>query len=125
MLTVQVTLHLLLSIHPTYRATTSPFSYLPSEWSSPSSAGTLGDGSILPPAATVPKLTGKRPDLEDLREDGLEGRRKANAVFVVLGEFCGSGERHEREEGMDADNLSEKWGLMGILGIDEADGRSL
>ncbi|WWD01339.1 hypothetical protein V866_008282 [Kwoniella sp. B9012] len=69
-------LHLLASIHPTYRATTSPFNLLPSG----------GWRSGQPPDSAVPKWAGEGlPTADDLRDDeALEGRRKANAVFVVL-----------------------------------------
>lgn len=46
----------------------------------------MGDGSFEPPDSAVPQLSGKqRPSLAELNGDALEGRRKANAVFVVLG----------------------------------------
>jgi alpha 1,2-mannosyltransferase len=80
----QLMVHLLLSIHPTYRATTSPFNYLPSGNSGVVNG--MGDGSAVPPDDAVPVLTGKkRPGLDELNGDALEGRRKANAAFVVLG----------------------------------------
>jgi hypothetical protein len=62
---------------------------------------------------------GQLPDFESLRNNSaLDGRRKANAVFVVLGQ---------------SNSLvllmmlirSEKLGSLAILGIDEADGRSI
>ncbi|WVW83027.1 hypothetical protein I302_105044 [Kwoniella bestiolae CBS 10118] len=69
-------LHLLASIHPTYRATTSPFNLLPSG----------GWKSGQPPDSAVPKWGGEGlPSADDLRDDAaLDGRRRANAVFVVL-----------------------------------------
>lgn len=62
---------------------------MPASWNGDeASKGVLGEGSILPPLGVVPQLTGKsRPSLDELKMDGLEGRRKANAVFVVLGEL--------------------------------------
>ncbi|ORY27183.1 putative alpha-1,2-mannosyltransferase [Naematelia encephala] len=76
---VLLAMHALLSIHPTYRATTSPFSLLPSG----SNADSWEPNE--PPDSAIPTLSGqKRPTLEELNSDALEGRRKANAVFVVL-----------------------------------------
>ena len=71
-------LHALLSIHPTYRATTSPSRFFPS-------SGSWRPG-LAPPDSAIPQLSGKpRPTFDELKYDALEGRRKANAVFVVLG----------------------------------------
>jgi hypothetical protein len=81
----QLLLHLLLSIHPTYRARTSPLSLLPETWRSSAVSGKYG----LPrepwlPVSAVPELSGTtRPFADDLQVD--DNRRKANAAFVVLG----------------------------------------
>ncbi|KAL7424052.1 hypothetical protein Q5752_001637 [Cryptotrichosporon argae] len=77
---VLFSLHLLASIHPTYRASTSPFSLFPSSW-------TDGDyvASGQPPASAVPAVSGELPTADQLRiAAGIEDRRKANAAFVVL-----------------------------------------
>jgi hypothetical protein len=62
---------------------------------------------------------GHFPEFESLRNNSaLDGRRKANAVFVVLGmSFF-------RVVGMRLMG-SEKLGSVAILGIDEADGRPI
>ncbi|RXK38641.1 alpha 1,2-mannosyltransferase [Tremella mesenterica] len=80
------TIHLLLSIHPTYREHTLPTTVLPASWK-----GSVAGGWIpgrLPPESTVPPVAGyegeELPTMEDLRVTDTEGRRKANAVFVVL-----------------------------------------
>ncbi|WVR05196.1 hypothetical protein IAU60_002208 [Kwoniella sp. DSM 27419] len=70
-------IHLLASIHPTYRATTSPFQLLPSG----------GWKAGLAPSSAYPDVGGDgMPTADDLRDNkaALDGRRKANAVFVVL-----------------------------------------
>jgi len=62
---------------------------------------------------------GHFPEFESLRNNSaLDGRRKANAVFVVLGVscFCLNGTRLTG---------SEKLGSMAIPRIDEADGRPI
>jgi alpha 1,2-mannosyltransferase len=84
----QLLLHMLASIHPTYRANTSPLSLLPDTWRSTSVTGGYDSaGTTWPPDSAVPELSGKtRPLFDDLRVDELANRRKANAVFVVLGE---------------------------------------
>jgi len=62
---------------------------------------------------------GKLPEFESLRNNSaLDGRRKANAVFVVLGQLMSLVLSMTLIE-------SEKLGPMAILGIDEADGRSI
>lgn len=72
--------HLLLSISPNYRARTAWISLFPT------SDATWSEGRP-PPEGAVPSLTGKlRPVLGDLNSDELAGRRKAKAVFVVLGQ---------------------------------------
>ncbi|RSH94087.1 alpha 1,2-mannosyltransferase 2.4.1 [Saitozyma podzolica] len=83
---VLLLMHMLASIHPTYRANTSPLSLLPDTWRSTSVSGTYDSaGTTWPPDSAVPELTGKtRPLFDDLRVDELANRRKANAVFVVL-----------------------------------------
>lgn len=75
----QLGVHLLASIHPTYRASTSPFSLLPSSYShAPTEA---------PSAAYPVDDSGNHLSFDELKSSGtIEGRRKANAVFVVLGE---------------------------------------
>jgi hypothetical protein len=67
--TAQLAAHVLLSIHPTYRANTSPFSLLPQS-----------DSSV-----SYPHSETSVPDSIAKEDDSLEGRRKAKAVFVVLG----------------------------------------
>ena len=62
---------------------------------------------------------GQFPEFESLRNNSaLDGRRKANAVFVVLGMSC-----------PDLGGLwlmgSEKFRFMAIPRIDEADGRPI
>ncbi|WVF72198.1 hypothetical protein IAT40_007010 [Kwoniella sp. CBS 6097] len=69
-------IHLLASIHPTYRATTSPFQLLPSGGWRPETA----------PDSAYPNWGGDGiPSADDLKENGaVDSRRKANAVFVSL-----------------------------------------
>lgn len=81
----QVLIHLLASIHPTYRATTNPMQFVPDSWrdykpsvNSPSWANNA--------APDIGQAPGELPEFEDLRGNkALDTRRKANAVFVVLG----------------------------------------
>ncbi|KAK1924853.1 nucleotide-diphospho-sugar transferase [Papiliotrema laurentii] len=71
--------HALLSIHPTYRATTSPTRFLPN-------GASTYQPAPYPPDSAIPELTGVRkiPTADELRYDELKDRRRANAVFVVL-----------------------------------------
>jgi hypothetical protein len=116
----QFLIHVLASIHPTYRATTNPMKFVPESWrdyQSSLNSNTPGiSDSVIP---DVGQPFGQLPDFESLRNNSaLDGRRKANAVFVVLGQ---------------SNSLvllmmlirSEKLGSLAILGIDEADGRSI
>jgi alpha 1,2-mannosyltransferase len=81
----QFLVHILASIHPTYRATTNPMKFVPESWRDyKSSLNSPGMSDSVIPDLGQPK--GEVPDFEDLRNNNaLEGRRKANAVFVVLG----------------------------------------
>ncbi|ORX39932.1 putative alpha-1,2-mannosyltransferase [Kockovaella imperatae] len=72
-----VSIHLLLSIHPTYRATTSPYRFLPQTSSNEIISG-------LPPESAVPDVSIQLPTADDLRGADLSSRPRANAVFVVL-----------------------------------------
>lgn len=76
----QFLVHALLSIHPTYRATTSPTRFLPN-------GASTYQPAPYPPDSAIPELTGVRkiPTADELRYDELKDRRRANAVFVVLG----------------------------------------
>ncbi|WVO13927.1 hypothetical protein L204_101552 [Cryptococcus depauperatus] len=70
-------LHVLLSIHPTYRANTSPLNLLPQKdrWHNSASYG-----------SAVPLINGHPGSFQEIKDNeaALEGRRKAKAVFVVL-----------------------------------------
>jgi alpha 1,2-mannosyltransferase len=83
----QVLIHILASIHPTYRATTNPMKFVPESWRDYKSA--LNSPGI--PNAVIPNVgqpEGQLPEFESLRNNSaVDGRRKANAVFVVLGEL--------------------------------------
>jgi alpha 1,2-mannosyltransferase len=78
----QFLVHALLSIHPTYRATTNPSRFLPSS----ASLQHWAPGKA-PPDSAVPAISSddKIPTPDQLRYDVLGDRRRANAVFVVLG----------------------------------------
>lgn len=82
----QFLIHILASIHPTYRATTNPMKFVPESWRDYQSSlnGSPGiSGSVIP---KIGQPDGQLPDFESLRNSSaLDGRRKANAVFVVLG----------------------------------------
>ena len=78
-------MHLALSIHPTYRSTTSPFNLLPS--GHPWRSSSWNESPQYPPDSAVP-LSGQLPTANDLKDaanaEALLHRRRANAVFVVL-----------------------------------------
>lgn len=81
----QVLIHLLASIHPTYRATTNPMQFVPDSWRDykPSFSSPGWVNSAAPDIGQAP---GELPEFEDLRgNSALDTRRRANAVFVVLG----------------------------------------
>jgi len=75
-----VGIHLLLSVHPTYRASTNPLSLFPSH------SDSLWKPGQAPPASSLPSLQDGSPlDIDDIgKEEALSQRRKAKAVFVVL-----------------------------------------
>lgn len=85
----QFLIHILASIHPTYRATTNPMKFVPESWRDYQSSLNSNTPGISDSA--IPNLgqpIGHFPEFESLRNNSaLEGRRKANAVFVVLGLF--------------------------------------
>ena len=116
----QFLIHVLASIHPTYRATTNPMKFVPESWKdyqSSLNSNTPGiSNSAIP---NIGQPIGQFPEFESLRNNSaLNGRRKANAVFVVLGMSFLL---------LDGTWLmgSEKFRFVAIPGIDEADGRPI
>lgn len=89
----QFFLHLVLSIHPTYRSHTSPsgFGFLPSSWTTEEGQWS---GSHVPDGTYTPG----QPSAEDLRamakvgSKKLSERRRAKATFVVLARNSDLGE---------------------------------
>lgn len=111
----QVILHVLLSIHPTYRETTNPLKLVPETWRNPYSTSTSPEWD-----------TSVRPGLEigqgntngSSGASELDGRRKAKAVFVVLGEASRAGVKREQWLMLH----SAEFRLVAFLGLNEADG---
>jgi hypothetical protein len=83
----QFLIHILASIHPTYRATTNPMKFVPESWKDYQSSLNSNTPGISDSAIpNIGQPIGHFPEFESLRNNSaLDGRRKANAVFVVLG----------------------------------------
>lgn len=79
-------IHILASIHPTYRATTNPMKFVPESWKDYQSSLNSNTPGISDSAIpNIGQPIGHFPEFESLRNNSaLDGRRKANAVFVVL-----------------------------------------
>ena len=116
----QFLIHVLASIHPTYRATTNPMKFVPESWKDyQSSLNSNTPGMSNSAIPNIGQPIGQFPEFESLRNNSaLDGRRKANAVFVVLGMSFLL---------LDAMWLmgSEKFRFVAIPGIDEADVRPI
>ncbi|CAD6579864.1 MAG: alpha 1,2-mannosyltransferase 2.4.1 [Tremellales sp. Tagirdzhanova-0007] len=69
--------HILLSLHPGYRASTAPLSLFPS-------AASSWKAGQPPSDSASPNVSGSRQGSADWTADDVSGRRRANAVFVVL-----------------------------------------